>query len=117
MTRDLFAIKAKHAKCPPQTKSDPRSTNDNVCCSEKYIYRNCLDPEFRNEGFKCVEKGKCPDENDLNEKEKIGITVAKKVFIHAGRAKCPRNQICCRMKSKFREDIWTSASSYWDVIK
>ena len=64
------------------------------CCNEINVIRECADPEFKNEGFRCVEKGTCFDK--LNGRETSGITMHG-IFIKADAAECPsENQVCCK---------------------
>ena len=91
-----ITAEAEVAKCPPHAGNDPRAAKrPGQCCHERDIIRDCSDPEFKNEGFKCVEKGQCFDK--LDGKEKSGILLNGKFFIKAYKAQCPsENQVCCR---------------------
>ena len=90
---DLIAAAADLATCPSQKGNDPRAAGKpGRCCSELDIIRDCSDPEFKNEGFKCLDK--CFDK--LDGMEKTGIRI-NGIFISSDKAKCPsENQVCCR---------------------
>ena len=74
-----------------------------VCCHELNVIHDCSDTEFKNEGFKYVEKGQCFDK--FGGKSKVGVKF-NKVFIKSEDGRCPsENQICCRKDEKPKEEF------------
>ena len=84
--------------------NDPRAAKlPGACCHEANIIHDCSDPEFKNEGFKCVEKGQCFDK--FEGKSKLGVKF-NEVFIKSEDGRCPsKNQICCRKDEKPIEEF------------
>ena len=84
LDNQLIEAQAEQGICP----------DSGECCNEINVIRECSDPEFKNEGFHCVEKGQCFDR--LNGRENSGITIHG-LFISANTAVCPSSsQVCCK---------------------
>ena len=92
---------ASEALCPPQVIGASRVPG--YCCHEANIIHDCSESEFVQDGYKCVENGKCYDK--ATGKKNFGVKI-NDVLIKAEKARCPlENQICCKKTDPIIDQI------------